>query len=59
MKQCEFGNYCNCSPEKLIPFLRKIPAVELEELYGDEQRIVVNCPRCGKNFEVDRVQVTE
>ena len=57
MKQCEFSYFCNCSPEKLLPFLKKIPKVELEELYGDDPKIVVNCPRCGKNFEMSREEL--
>lgn len=57
MKQCNFRFACNCSAEKLLPYLRAVSKEQLEELYGDDENIVVNCPRCGKNFGIKRTML--
>ncbi len=54
IKSCQFRFACDCSPEKLLPFLRAISNEELAELYGDDEELTVQCPRCGKYFLVPR-----
>jgi molecular chaperone Hsp33 len=54
MKSCEFAFQCDCSPEKLLPFIRSIEQEELKDLYQDTDTLLINCPRCGRNFEIKR-----
>ena len=57
MKSCQFKFYCDCSVEKLLPFLSSVKQETLEELYGSDTELFVSCPRCGKRFVVDRQDV--
>lgn len=57
MRRCEFSFTCNCSPEKLIPFIRSLSKKEITDLYKDDQELLINCPRCGKNFVIKRSQI--
>lgn len=54
IKTCQFKFACDCSPEKLLPFLRAIGDEELAELYGEDTELTVQCPRCGKYFLIPR-----
>ncbi|MCB0324900.1 MAG: Hsp33 family molecular chaperone HslO [Bdellovibrionales bacterium] len=54
LKSCAFRFACSCSLEKLLPFFQAIPAEQLAELYGRDEVLLVNCPRCGRTFEVER-----
>lgn len=54
MKKCEYLFYCNCSAEKLLPFLSSVDSKTLEELYGDDEDLLASCPRCGKQFVIAR-----
>ena len=58
IKQCSFAFACSCSLEKLLPFFRAIPREQLEELYGNDPILLINCPRCGRTFELPREGVT-
>ena len=54
MRTCEFQFFCDCSPEKLMPFLSSLSPDALQELYGSDQELQISCPRCGKKFEIKR-----
>ncbi len=58
IKSCMFQFSCDCSPDKLLPFLRSISDEELEELYGNDEELTVNCPRCGRYFLISRNTLT-
>ncbi len=45
---------CNCSTEKLLPLFQSVKRSELLELYGEDDSLVIHCPRCGKKFEIAR-----
>lgn len=57
MKQCKFRFFCDCSADKLLPYLSSIERTTLEELFGEDTQLLVTCPRCGKNFTVSREEV--
>lgn len=54
MRSCNYDFYCDCSPEKLIPFFNSLSEEAIDELYGEDPELVITCPRCGKYFSIDR-----
>lgn len=54
MRSCNYDFYCDCSPEKLIPFFNSLSDEAINELYGADPELVITCPRCGKYFSIDR-----
>ena len=54
MRKCEFVFSCDCSPEKLVPYFRTIHPAEIEELFGEDDSLTITCPRCGRDFELNR-----
>lgn len=58
MRTCHFAFSCDCSPAKLLPFFRSMSVDALEELYGNDSHLHITCPRCGKQFQVGRDEVT-
>jgi hypothetical protein len=58
MRHCHFTFTCDCSPEKLVPFFNTLGAAGLAELYGDDEELVISCPRCGRKFRVHRDSLT-
>jgi hypothetical protein len=57
MRTCGFTFTCDCSPEKLAPFFNTLTAAGLAELYGDDEELIISCPRCGRKFTVHRESV--
>ena len=53
----QYSFNCGCGPEKLLPFLRSIEEKDLEELYGSDEELLINCPRCGKKFTIKRTEL--
>lgn len=48
-----FRFHCGCNVERILPTLgawREKP----EELFGEEDTLVLQCPRCGKNYQISR-----
>lgn len=58
MRTCHFAFSCDCSPAKLLPFFRSMSVDDLEELYGNDAHLHITCPRCGRQFQVARDEVT-
>ncbi|MFM1849099.1 MAG: hypothetical protein RL417_2573 [Pseudomonadota bacterium] len=54
MRNCHFTFTCDCSPEKLTPFFKTLGAQGLADLYGDDEELMISCPRCGRRFAVRR-----
>lgn len=54
MRTCSFAFQCDCSPEKLIPFFRTLSQQALDDLYGSDEELHITCPRCGKQFGIER-----
>jgi molecular chaperone Hsp33 len=54
MRKCRFTFSCDCSSTKLLPFLMSMGRNELEELFGEDPHLVINCPRCGRRFQITR-----
>ena len=54
MRNCKFTFACDCSPEKLLPFFRTLTPEAVSDLYGEDQELLITCPRCGRKFAVDR-----
>lgn len=57
MRSCSYEFRCECSPEKLLPFFRVLSDEALKDLYGDDERLVISCPRCGKRFSLARSEI--
>ncbi len=45
---------CGCSPERMFAILGPIMRTDAESLFGEEDSIRVNCPRCGASHIVTR-----
>jgi hypothetical protein len=54
MRRCSFAFFCDCSPQKLLPFFRSLSKENLDELYGDDEQVTIVCPRCGRQFILAR-----
>jgi len=59
MRTVHFAFSCDCSPDKLLPFFRSMSPEAVEELYGNDQELHITCPRCGKQFGVNRSELAE
>lgn len=49
----KFRFNCGCSKERILPTLASWRD-RLDELFHDEDKIAVNCPRCGARYQVMR-----
>ena len=54
MRTVNFAFACDCSPEKLIPFFRTLTQDALSDLYGADSELQITCPRCGRQFAIER-----
>jgi molecular chaperone Hsp33 len=48
-----FRFHCGCDLDKILPILgswRDKP----EELFGDAQEVIIQCPRCAARYQVTR-----
>jgi molecular chaperone Hsp33 len=59
MRTVHFAFSCDCSPDKLLPFFRSMSPEAVEELYGNDQELQITCPRCGRQFGVNRSELAE
>ena len=54
MRSCAFTFTCECSAEKLAPFFRALGEGGINELYGEDEELVITCPRCGRRMTLSR-----
>jgi hypothetical protein len=59
MRTCSFAFVCDCSPEKLLPYFRGLSTEAVNELYGADEQLLITCPRCGKQFALERSRLQE
>ncbi len=57
MLDYEYTFRCDCSAEKLIPYFTTLPDEQLSELYGNDEHLVILCPRCGRSFKLRQDEV--
>ena len=43
--------HCGCSPERVLPKLTSVTAVEI---FGDNDTVSIDCPRCAARFRITR-----
>ena len=53
-----FRFLCSCSPQKLLPLFQTMKIDEIEELYAQDSHLIVDCPRCGKKFQIAKEDLT-
>lgn len=41
---------CGCTAERLFPLLSRLSQEDLEELFDEEQKMVITCPRCSARY---------
>ena len=46
--------FCGCNTQKILMVIRKMFASDPAELFGDQDQVEVQCPRCGRNWIVRR-----
>lgn len=49
-----YGFCCGCTPEKIANAIGGALSGKLEEIYGQDSHINVDCPRCGLRHELPR-----
>ena len=52
VRRCMFC--CGCTPEKIAAAIGGAVCGRLEEIYGQDAHINVDCPRCGLRHELPR-----
>jgi len=50
---------CGCSREKIMEMLAPIMKEQPDSIFGDGDSAIVNCPRCGSNYPLNRTELTE
>lgn len=53
----KFRFHCGCSIEKILPILNPWKD-NLDELFGDDIKVEINCPRCAARYKVTREMLT-
>jgi redox-regulated HSP33 family molecular chaperone len=57
MRTCSFEFRCDCSVDKLLPFFRSLTDEAITDLYGEDEELIINCPRCGRYFALAREDI--
>jgi hypothetical protein len=47
---------CRCDDAMILELITSLPDGERRELWGSESSIAVECPRCGREYTLERVQ---
>jgi molecular chaperone Hsp33 len=56
IEERSFRFECGCSPERILTVMRSMFGSDPNELFHEENRVEVFCPRCGRRWWVDREQ---
>ena len=54
METRHYRFFCGCNTQKILMVIRKMFASDPTELFGDQDHVEVQCPRCGRNWIVRR-----
>ena len=46
--------HCGCNQERMLEVLAPTMRQDPEELFGDEEKIEIRCPRCGARYAITR-----
>ena len=47
----KYRYHCGCSPERILP---KLTSVSADEIFGDQDAVSIDCPRCAARFRITR-----
>jgi hypothetical protein len=50
---------CTCDDARILEIMRGMFSDRPEELFGDEVKVEVNCPRCGRAYQIARAAFDE
>jgi molecular chaperone Hsp33 len=50
--------FCGCSQEKIMEILVPIVKDNPKAIFGEESSAIVNCPRCGANYQILKEELT-
>lgn len=45
---------CGCDLDRILPTLATLTASLIDDLYGDDDSVTIQCPRCGARFPLSR-----
>lgn len=45
---------CRCNDEMILDMITSLPEAQRREVWGEETRLNVECPRCGRAYEIQR-----
>lgn len=57
MRTYLFNYKCDCSPKKLLPYFKTLDEQKIDELYGEDEELIIACPRCGRKFPLEREEL--
>ena len=46
--------HCGCNQERMLEVLAPTMKQSPDELFGDEEKIEIRCPRCGARYAITR-----
>jgi molecular chaperone Hsp33 len=52
----KYRYHCGCSPERILP---KLSNVSAEEIFGEQDAVSIDCPRCAARFRITRSDFEE
>jgi len=50
----EYRFTCGCSIEKIFPIIAGMNQVSIDDMFGEEETMAANCPRCGARYVITR-----
>ena len=45
---------CRCDDEMILEMITSLPTGQREELWGSETSLTIECPRCGREYTIQR-----
>lgn len=55
-KRC-YGFACGCDLDRILPALATLTAPLIDDLYGEDDVVTIQCPRCGARFPLERTDL--
>lgn len=54
MHEAVFFYGCRCSHERISQMIDHLPEAQKKELWGDSKHLEIQCPRCGRDYILDK-----
>ncbi|MCA9321885.1 MAG: Hsp33 family molecular chaperone HslO [Planctomycetes bacterium] len=54
LDQRDFWFQCGCDPDRMVAAMQSMFEGRRDELFAGDESVVVSCPRCGRNWTIQR-----